>query len=68
MEDTLKRLQKNIGDVVPELKIHKSKFKNWAGTQKAEVILAAPRKVEDVQKIVEAAGKQNLRVCIIMVL
>ena len=67
MEDTLKRLQKNIGDVV-QLKIHKSKFKNWAGTQEAEVILAAPKKVEDVQKIVEAAGKQNLRVCIIIVL
>ena len=66
MEDTLKRLQKNIGDVVPELKIHK--FKNWAGTQEAEVILAAPTKVEHVQKIVKAAGKQNLRVCIIMIL
>ena len=64
MEDTLKKLQKSIGDVVPELKIHKSKFKNWAGTQEAEVILATPTKVEDVQKIVEAAGKQNLRVCI----
>ena len=67
MEDTLKRLQKNIGDVV-QLKIHKSKFKNWAGTQEAEVILATPTKVEQVQKIVKAAGKQNLRVCIIMIL
>ena len=66
MEDTLKKLQKSIGDVKPALTLYK--FKNWGGTQEAEVILATPTKVEDVQKIVGAARKQNLRVCITVII
>lgn len=61
LRDTLNKLRTEVGKH-PTINLSK-KFENWGKTQKAELLVTRPETVEQVQSVIKAAKKINLKVC-----
>ena len=58
MEEVMRRIQERIGHS-PKLEIEE--FENWAGTYNADVISCSPTSKEEIQKVIEAAKEEGVK-------
>ena len=54
----MRRIQERIGHS-PKLEIEE--FENWAGTYNADVISCSPTSKEEIQKVIEAAREERVK-------
>nr|XP_022307980.1 uncharacterized protein LOC111113982 [Crassostrea virginica] len=58
MEEVMRRIQERMGHS-PKLEIEE--FENWAGTYNADVISCSPTSKEEIQKVIEAAKEEGVK-------